>query len=149
MIIEFIRHAEAKGDKLTKFGKKQAKMLSLQKDDFDFVKIYSSPLNRCKKTAKILAKSKKLSVEIDERLKERETLNYKPKTKEEKTWYDNYMNPKYSSVNPEGCKELLERVFSFLNERIFEHYQKNENIIIVSHSGIFYAVMAYFNKKIM
>ena len=147
MIIEFIRHAEAKGDKLSKFGKKQAKLLSKQKDDFEFVKIYSSPLNRCLQTANILAKAKKLPVVADERIKERETLEDKPKTKEEQVWYDNYLNPKYSSFNPEGCKELLERVYSFLNEKIFEHYQKNENIIIVSHSGIFYAVMAYFNKN--
>ncbi len=147
MIILFIRHAEASGDKLTKFGKKQSKLNFSQKEDYEFSKIYCSPLNRCRQTAKIFNKKRKLPFDIDERLKERETLERKPETKEEQVWYDNYMNPKFSSFEPEGCKELLDRVYSFLNEKIFEHYQKNENFVMVSHSGIFYAVLSYFNKN--
>ena len=146
MIIEFIRHAEAKGDRLTKLGKLQAKLFAKQQEDFKFSKIYCSPMKRCRETAKIINKKQKLPLRIDARLTERETLNKKPKNKKEQNWYDNYMNPAFSSANPEGCQEFIERVFEFLNEKIFEHYQKNENIIIVSHSGIFYAVMAYFNK---
>ena len=145
MIILFIRHADAKDDKLTKLGKKQAKLLS-EKDDFEFAKIYSSPMERCKKTAIIFNKKRKLPLEIDFRLKERETLGRKPKTKEEQKWYDNYLNPQFSNLSPEGCKEFLERVYEFLGERIFEHYQKNENIAVVAHSGTFYAIMSYFNK---
>ncbi len=147
MIIMFLRHAEAKGDKLTKFGKKQAKLNFLQKEDFEFAKIYSSPTKRCCDTMKIFNKKRKLPFEFDTRLSERETLGHEPQTKEEKAWHNAYMNPKFSSFEPEGCREFLERVFSFLRERIFEHYQKNENIAIVAHSGIFYAIMAYFNKE--
>ncbi len=146
MIILFIRHAEANGDKLTRFGKKQAKLNFSQKEDYEFAKIYSSPTRRCWKTAKIYNKKRKLPLEADVRLTERETLDSKPVTKEEQLWFDNYLNPKFSSAEPEGCKEFLERVYEFLGERIFEHYQKNENIVIVAHSGIFYAVMSYFNK---
>lgn len=146
MIILFIRHAEAKKDKLTKYGKKQAKIIFKQPEDYEFSKIYSSPTKRCLDTAKIFNKTRKLSLELDERLKERETLSRSPQNKDEQLWYDNYMNPQFSNYAPEGCKELLERVYEFLGERIFEHYQKNENIVIVSHSGIFYAVMSYFNK---
>ena len=122
MIIEFIRHAEAKKDKLTGLGKKQAKLMAEQKDDFVFSKIYCSPMKRCKDTAKILKKKTKLKIEIDERLKERETLRHKPNSKEEQSWYDNYLNPKYSNFKPEGCKELLERVYEFLGERISVFY---------------------------
>ena len=146
MIIEFIRHAEAKGDNLTKLGKLQAKIISKQKDDFKFDKIYCSPVKRCAKTAKIINKKLKLSFEYDNRLAERETLGREPNNKNEKSWYDNYMNPAYSNFEPEGCKEFIERVFEFLNEKIFDHYQKNENIIVVSHSGRVYAFIAYFNK---
>ena len=146
MIILFIRHAEANDDKLTKFGKRQAKLLSKQKEDFEFAKIYTSPLRRCKDTAKFYNKTKKLKIEIDERLTERQTLETPPKNKQEQQWYDNYMNPRFSSDFPEGCKEFLQRTYEFLSERIFEHYQKNENIVVVAHSGIFYAVLSYFNK---
>ena len=147
MIILFIRHAEANKDKLTKFGKRQAKLLSKQKEDYKFAKIYTSPLKRCEDTAKFYNKQFKMPLEKDNRLRERETLDDVPKNKLEKMWFDNYMNPQFANDNPEGCKDFLERVYEFLNERIFEHYQKNENIVIVAHSGIFYAVMSYFNKN--
>lgn len=146
MIILFIRHAEAKNDKLTDFGKKQGKMLAEQTEDYEFAKIYSSPTNRCLETAKYYNKNKGLDFEIDDRLRERETLDNGPTTPEEKLWYDNYMNPNFSSEKPEGCKELLERVYSFLDGAIKKHKDKDQNFVIVSHSGIFYAVLSYFNK---
>lgn len=146
MIILFIRHAEAKNDKLTKLGKKQAKLLGEQDEDFKFSKIYCSPTKRCLDTAKAYNKFRKVPLEIDKRLSEREQLEHVPQTKEEQVWYDNYLNPKFSCGEPEGCKEFLERVYEFLGERIFEHYQKNENIVVVSHSGLYYAFLSYFSK---
>lgn len=146
MIILFIRHAEAKNDKLTKIGKKQARLLGKQQEDYEFSKIYCSPTKRCLDTAKSYNKSRKIPLEIDGRINEREQLETAPKTKYEQIWYDNYLNPKFSALEPEGCKEFLERVYEFLHEKIFEHYQKNENFVMVSHSGIFYAVMSYFSK---
>lgn len=143
----FIRHAEAKNDILTDFGIMQGKILSEQIEDYNFTKIYSSPTNRCIETAKYYNENKGLDFEIDERLRERETLEREPLTPEEKLWYDNYMNPKFSSAKPEGCKELIERVYSFLDYAITKHINKDENFVIVSHSGIFYAVLSYFNKS--
>ena len=147
MLILFIRHAEAKNDKLTSFGLKQCELLSNQTEDYEFFKIYSSPAYRCKKTAEYYNENKHLKLEIDERLNERETLENSPQNEFEKLWYDNYMNPKFSSKQPEGCKELLDRVYDFLDEKISFHKQKNENFVVVSHSGIFYAFMSYFNRE--
>jgi len=147
MIILFIRHAEAKNDKLTRFGRKQTKLLALQQEDYEFAEIYCSPLERCKLTAKAYNKKLNLKITADSRLRERETLYNSPKNEQEQLWYDNYMNGEFSFKNPEGCKELLERVASFLDEKIKFHKLKNENFVIVSHSGIFYAVMAYLNKN--
>lgn len=147
MIILFVRHAEAKNDELTELGKRQAELLSEQAEDYLFSKIYTSPLNRCKITADYYNFNKNLEIEIDERIKEREILENPPKNSKEQAWYDNYLNPAFSFKNPEGCKELIERVYSFLDEKIQLHKQNDENFIMVSHSGIFYAVLSYFNKK--
>ena len=77
---------------------------------------------------------------------ERELLKTKePQTEQEKLWYDNYLNPMFSNEEPEGCKEFLARNFIEFNRIIDEHIDKDENVIIVAHSGTFYALMAYIN----
>ena len=42
MIIMFMRHADAKNDKLTKFGRRQAKLALKEKENIKFSKVYSS-----------------------------------------------------------------------------------------------------------
>lgn len=146
MIIKFIRHAESKNNKLTKFGKLQCKVAVKEKDAFKYEKIYCSPTARCVKTARYFQNKFKLPVEIVEGIKERELLRTKePQTEDEKKWFDNYLNPMYSSENPEGCKEYLARNFIEFERIINNHIDKNENVIIVAHSGTFYALMAYIN----
>lgn len=146
MILLFIRHAEAKNDKLTRFGKKELKHLFKEKETFKFSKIYSSPMNRCVKTAQAFQKKYKLEIEVMEGLRERELLaTRKPQNEDEQEWYDNYLNPMYSHKDPEGCKEYLGRVFLQFKKIIDTHIDNNENAIVVAHSGTFYALLAYVN----
>lgn len=146
MILMFVRHADAKNDKLTKLGKKQLKLLLKEKESFEFAKIYCSPANRCVKTARPFQVKRKLPLEIVEGLKERELLKTeKPQNEKEQEWYDNYLNPMYSSSLPEGCKEYLARNFVEFKRIIENHIDNNENAIIVAHSGTFYALNAYIN----
>lgn len=146
MIIKFVRHAESKNNKLTKLGKIQCKIAAKEKDAFKYEKIYCSPSPRCVKTARYFQNKLKMQVEIVEGLRERELLKTKePQNEEEKKWYDNYLNPMYSSENPEGCKEYLARNFIEFARIIDNHIDKNENVMIVAHSGTFYALMAYIN----
>ena len=146
MILMFVRHADAKNDKITKLGKKQLKLLLKEKEGFEFAKIYSSPANRCIKTARPFQVKKKLSLEIVEGLRERELLKTeKPQNDKEQEWYDNYLNPMHSSENPEGCKEYLARNFIEFKRIIDNHIDNNENAILVAHSGTFYALNAYIN----
>lgn len=146
MILMFVRHADAKKDKLTKFGKKQIKFRLKEKETFSFNKIYVSPANRCIKTARPFQLKKKIAMEVVEGLKERQLLKSgKPQNEQEQEWYDNYLNPMYSSVDPEGCKEYLARNFIEFKRIIENHIDKNENAMIVAHSGTFYALMAYVN----
>ena len=146
MILMFVRHAEAKNDKLTSFGKKQLKMIFKEKEMFKFSKIYTTPSNRCVKTARAFQKKNKLQLDVLQGLRERELLkNRKPQNEKEQEWYDNYLNPMYSSENPEGCKEFLARNFLQFEKIIDAHIDKNENAILVAHSGTFYALIAYIN----
>lgn len=146
MIIKFIRHADSKKDKLTKLGKKQCKLALKQKDTIKYEKIYSSPIGRCVRTARYFQNKLKLQVEIVEGLKERGSLKTKmPQTEQEQLWYDNYLNPFFSNEEPEGCKEFLARNFIEFNRIVDAHIDKDENVVIVAHSGTFYALMAYIN----
>lgn len=146
MILMFVRHAESKKDRITKLGKKQCKMLLKQKENFEFAKIYTSPANRCFKTARKFQRKLKIGLEVVGGIKERELLKTgKPQNEKEQEWYDNYMNPMYSCDSPEGCKEYLTRNFVEFKRIINHHFERNENAIIVAHSGTFYCLMAFIN----
>lgn len=146
MILMFVRHADAKNDKITKLGKKQLKLMMQTKENVEFSKIYASPANRCVKTARCFQSKYKLPLEICEGLRDRKLLGKeKPETKEEQAWFDNYLNPLYSSAEPEGCKEFLSRNFYELKRIVKEHSDKNENVIIVAHSCTTYALSAFIN----
>lgn len=144
MIIMYVRHADDKNDVLTELGKQQCEMLEKYEEEYKFTKIYSSPAKRCVDTAKALSKKFGIPVEIRKDLNERETLNGDPKTKKEQLWFDNYLNPEFSSKKPEGCKEYFGRIFSEIDGMINEHFDKEENVIIVAHSGTSYAISSYF-----
>ncbi len=146
MIIMFVRHAEAKNDKLTKFGKEQLKMVAKERETFAFSKIYCSPLNRCVSTARVFQDKYGLDMEILEGIRDRQLIaTKKPQNEDEQEWYDNYLNPMYSHENPEGCKEYLARNFLQFKKIIDTHIDNNENVILVAHSGTFYSLLAYLN----
>lgn len=146
MIIMFVRHAEAKNNKLTKFGKEQLKMVLREQENFEFSKIYCSPVNRCLETASVFQEKHGLDVEVLEGIRDRQLLKTKdPQNADEQEWYDNYLNPMFSHENPEGCKEYLARNFLQFKKIIDKHIDKNENVILVAHSGTFYALLAYIN----
>lgn len=154
MILMFVRHAEAVSDKITKHGKKQIVLAAQEEERFEFAKIYTTPANRCKETAAVFQAKFDIPLDVVDGLRERELLTTKkPQNAVEQEWYDNYLNPLYSSKNPEGCKEFLERNFTQFKRIINEHLDRNENIVLVAHSCTFYALMAfvngiYKNKKI-
>ncbi|MBO5344274.1 MAG: histidine phosphatase family protein [Clostridia bacterium] len=146
MILMFVRHAESKRDRITKYGKKQCKNLRKEKEGFEFAKVYTSPANRCFKTGRVFQKKFRIELEVVEGMKERELLKTgKPQNEKEQEWYDNYMNPMFSFDSPEGCKEFLTRNFVEFKRIINHHFERNENAIIVAHSGTFYCLMAFIN----
>ena len=151
MIIMFVRHADAVNDEITDLGYKELEILKEYKENLKFSKVYTSSANRCRVTADCLVKKLDLPLEVCFNLKERELLREdEPKNAEERDWYDNYLNPNFSSKNPEGCKDFLERNFEVFDKIVKSHKDKNENIIIVAHSGTLYVLLAYiygYNKN--
>lgn len=147
MIIMFVRHAEAKENKITEIGKKQCELMCEQDENYKFSKIYCSSVSRCMETAKYLERKYKLEIEYIDELRDREVLSQKPTTAKEQEWYDNYLNKNYSHKNPEGCKEFLQRNFKVFDRIIDQHKNKQENVIIVAHSCTFYAIQEYLNPS--
>ncbi len=147
MIIMFVRHAEAKDNVLTELGRKQCEIMCEQEEQYKFSKIYCSSIERCKDTAEYLKNKYKLDVEYLDNLRDREVLDSTPQNKDEKEWYDNYLNKNYSHTNPEGCKEFLQRNFKVFDNILNLHKSKSENVILVAHSCTFYALQEYINAS--
>lgn len=144
MVIMFVRHADDVNDVITERGRKRCELMIDYEEQFEFAKIYSSPAKRCVETAKELTKKFDVEIEIDNDLIEREKLIGRvPKNEKEQAWYDNYLNPKFSFKNPEGCKEFIDRTFRCFRKIVNNHFDKNENAIIVAHSGTTYALNAF------
>ena len=144
MKLIFIRHAQSISDKLTRLGVKQAKNCIKELNYENIVDIYASPLNRTTQTAKIIGKKLKLNVTLDNRLREREMDVSHLDEQEQKICNANYLNPKFSHSNPEGCKEFCERVFNFLDDVLAKNYDDDQSVLIVGHSSLAYVMYAYF-----
>lgn len=147
MIIMFVRHAEAKDNgKLTRRGKKQCKIATSQKETIEFSQIYTSISERCIQTARLFQLKMRLPVTVLEGMYDRQLLTSEEATTEkEKEWLDNYMNPLYSSTEPEGCKEFLARNFVCFKSIIEENKEENKNVVLIGHSATLYALLAYLN----
>lgn len=143
--IIFVRHGRNNGDKLTRLGKRQAKIAAYELDYENVDKIYCSPKARAIQTANILAKRLGIKdVVVDKRITEREKISADNEGAE--LFNQNYLNPNFSCKKPEGCKEYYDRVVGFLDDLI-EKCNGNETILIVGHSSMSYVMNAYFCKR--
>ena len=148
MKLVFVRHGNDKKGKLTLLGKKQAKMVCHELVYEYIKKIYVSPMERTFKTAKII--QNKLGIKdiiIDGRLSEREPISLNLSRSIFDELNDNYLNPSHSNKSPEGCKEYVERIFSFLDE--IKNTNKDIAVLVVGHSSMLYVILAYiygYNK---
>ena len=126
--------------KLSREGKTQAKKVAkrLSKEKIDA--IYSSDLKRATDTAKEIAKFHQLTVQFDQRLRERFFGKFQGKAIPEK-W-------DWRSLVDEGIEEdqaMIERFNSFLKETHGKH--KNETVLVVTHGGIKKIFIFGVNKK--
>ena len=149
-MIIFLRHAQAenntkrilagrtKGVHLTKTGIEQAERMAKYLEPLDISAIYSSPIERANHTAEIVAKSKSLGYELDDRLVEIDMgkfthMNYEDMfAKYGNIFLKFYANdPVIAEQEVETFPEVQGRVLDMVNHVVEKH--KNENVILVTH----------------
>lgn len=151
--IYLLRHGEtqwnADGNKycghtdipLTEKGISQANEVYEQFQGMEFNQVYSSPLQRAAKTARIASGNH--NVILDNRLIEVDFGNWEGKTKEEfipenKTLWRNWeLDPGTTRAGETGetAHEVIERVDDFFSS-ITQKHSDGETVLVVAHNGI-------------
>lgn len=153
-MIYFVRHAETINNVLDLFykeeeevgltekGLKQAEATAEKLKNIKFDACYCSPKKRAIQTMEKLIKYHPyLKVIIDERIRERtygEASGMPSSVCQTKRWH-RYKKFKFKGV--ETVDEVFARAKSFYDEV----YQKDKNILVVSHSGFGKVTYCYFN----
>ena len=149
-MIIFLRHAQAEnntkrilagrteGVPLTKTGIEQAERIAKYLAPIDISAIYSSPIERAKHTAEIVAKNCSLDVVLDERLTEINMgkftrMNYDDMfAKYGNIFLKFYENdPVISEHEVETFPDVQKRVLEMVDHVLKKH--NNENVILVTH----------------
>ena len=149
-MIIFLRHAQAEnntkrilagrteGVPLTETGIEQAERIAKYLAPIDISAIYSSPIERAKHTAEIVAKNCSLEVVLDERLTEIDMgkftrMNYDDMfAKYGNIFLKFYENdPVISEHEVETFPDVQKRVLEMVDHVLKKH--NNENVILVTH----------------
>jgi len=149
-MIIFLRHAQAEnntkrilagrtdGVPLTKEGLEQAERIAKYLKPLNISAIYSSPIERAKHTAEIVAKHNSLNYELDSRLTELDMGKFTCKPYEEifakygnvfLKYYEN--DPAIAEHEIETFPQVKKRVLDMVNYVVKKH--KNENVLLVTH----------------
>ena len=154
MNLYIVRHGETNGNlerimdgirdiDINETGIKQAEEASVKLKGIEFDLIICSPLIRAKHTMEIINVNH-YPVIYDKRIMERDCGEFTGKSfdsLDRKLYWNYYDNTQYEKA--ESVKSVFKRVYEFLDE-IREKY-KDQNILIVTHSGITRAIECYFN----
>ena len=149
-MIIFLRHAQAEnntkrilagrtqGVPLTKEGLEQAERIAKYLKPLNISAIYSSPIERAKHTAEIVAKHNSLNYELDSRLTELDMGKFTCKPYEEifakygnvfLKYYENA--PAIAEHEIETFPQVKKRILDMVNYVVKKH--KNENVLLVTH----------------
>ena len=149
-MIIFLRHGQAEnnvkrilagrtdGVPLTKEGLEQSERIAKYLKPLNISAIYSSPIERAKHTAEIVAKHNSLNYELDSRLIELDMGKFTCKPYEEifakygnvfLKYYEN--DPAITEHGIETFPQVKKRVLDMVNYVVKKH--KNENVLLVTH----------------
>lgn len=116
----------------------------------DTRKVYSSPLIRCKKTAKIVFPN--AEVVIDDRLIEKDLGDWGGKSKKSvKEEYPEYfdetghLNLSLCPPNGEEYDEFKKRIVDYVNDMLI--YNDDKDIIVFTHGGVIAAILKIFTNS--
>jgi len=155
-ILTFIRHGETNYNKegrftgqaeshLTQKGIKEAKEKAKTMDTkFDY--FYRSPLIRTQETLDAIIPGKKAL--IDERIIETSLGEWEGKKKDEldQKLLSKFRAGKYTPPGAETKEHVIERTCNFIDE-MFEKYDDNDKVFVVTHAGILRAIQISFFEK--
>jgi broad specificity phosphatase PhoE len=153
-MIYFIRHGETDYNKVKRFqghldiplnqkGVVQAKLALEGSKNLKIDKIYYSPLKRAAETANIINSFHNAKMIKDDRIKEINMGSLQGKYKDKLKKFEQilaYTNPE--RFGGESHEQFCKRVKSFLDEII----NSTENILIVSHGGVYRAIYKIMNN---
>ena len=120
-------------------GEEQSKRLSESQELQNIDALWSSSYARAKATAKYIAYTNNIDINIDSRLNERKLGNLEDLSK----WMENkpfgvvqayLQDKKWKAREGESCEESTERVTSFLEKTLKENIGKK--IVLVSHGAL-------------
>ena len=113
-----------------------------QKNDFDVY--YCSPLKRSMDTLKLVVKGVK-QIKIDDRIIEISVGDWEGKKKNSisEELLRDYRNGTYTPPNAETTEEVDCRVINFVTD-LFEKYDKNTKILVVTHNGVMRSIKRNF-----
>lgn len=122
----------------------QARNLSTLIKNIDFDVIFSSPLSRALDTAKIINKYHNVDLQVNDALLER---NYGSIEGIYGNEYDKFLYWDYevncTDKNVESIQHFFDRIYKFID--YLKKYYSNNNILLVTHSGVNIAINCYFN----
>jgi probable phosphoglycerate mutase len=139
-----------KDSELTDNGKRNAVALGERLYPTHFNAIYSSPIDRAVKTAKLIRSDREIPIRLEEGLKEINFGDWEGKVKEEieqnskQEFFDFWNAPhQYNHVphNGESLSDLKRRVEQVINHIIADN--KDGNVLIVTHGVAIRAILSY------
>lgn len=122
---------------LNEIGIQHANNTKKQLANIKFDLVISSPLDRAIQTTKIVTNINPI---IDERIIERSF----GKLEGQSSIYD--FEEKIEEYNIETYEQLCERIYSFLDDLIKQHLDK-ENVLVGTHACVTQIIETYFNKN--
>ncbi|MDC3415311.1 histidine phosphatase family protein [Aquibacillus salsiterrae] len=145
-----IRHCNAEGQHsdspLTREGIKQARVLAdfLEQVNYPVDRIISSPYLRAIESIKPYADNHHVSVETDERLKER-LLSEEPID----DWLDvlqqSFQDPDFRLRGGESSNDALARSFSIVQDTLESN--QHDNVVLVTHGNLLAILLNEFEKS--
>ena len=127
---------------LNQKGIEQAYELHKKLKNIQFDKVFSSPLQRAFKTAKIICKNRIIK---DERIIERDNGELEGKLKTEITEKIDFNDPNEKRYNIENIIDFRKRINDFFEE-ITNKY-RGKNVLVVTHAGVGIYARCFFEGE--
>ena len=127
---------------LNETGINEAIILKEKLAGIKFDKVYSSPLVRAYKTARIITDEE---IVTDERIIERSNGDLEGRLKSEIKDKPDFNDPDETRYNIENIVDFRDRINSFLDDIVDE--KSDENILIVTHAGVGIYARVYFEGE--